>query len=95
MRPLLAAIWTLLCACGPTYAANTNAQSTPRLKLVSARIEPAPAAAGRYALSGRFAAKESPSEPREGRHFVLTGRFAKGGASCDAGALFANGFETP
>lgn len=95
MRLLLPAIALLSCTCGPAFAADTDATPASRLSLKSARIEPAPAHAGRYTISGRFAAAESAGELREGGDFVLIGRFAKGNINCDAGTIFLNGFETP
>lgn len=94
MRLLLPSIMWLSCTCDPTHAADVEAKPASRLSLKSTRIEPALEHAGRYTLSGRFAAAESVGELREGGHFVLIGRIAKGGVSCDAGTIFSNGFET-
>lgn len=66
----------------------------PRLALAGTpRIEPAPQRSGRYTMTARFAREESAGELREGERFVLIGRLAKGNASCDFSALFADGFE--
>jgi hypothetical protein len=57
------------------------------------RIEAAPQQGGRYSLKARFAREESAGELREGGDFVLIGRFAKTGVSCDFTEIFSNGFE--
>lgn len=73
---------------------NTPPNAPPRLALKQApRIESALQQSGRYTLTARFAREESAGELREGGDFALIGRFAKTGLSCDAGAIFSNGFE--
>ena len=44
-------------------------------------------------MKARFAREESAGELREGGDFVLIGRFAKTGVSCDFTEIFSNGFE--
>lgn len=64
-----------------------------RFTLKSSSTEVVPQQSGRYALRARFAPVESAGELREGDHFTVIGRFAKGTVNCDFNAIFSNGFE--
>lgn len=96
MRLLPATLLLPLALASTCVAASDNAPSSkaPRLTLKQApRIESALQQSGRYTLTARFAREESAGDLREGGDFALIGRFAKTGVSCDAGAIFSNGFE--
>lgn len=87
-----------LALCDAALAATLSSEADAgadlsRLRLVSSHTEPAPQQSGRYSLRARFQREEREGELREGGDFVLIGRIAKAGASCDANALFRNGFE--
>lgn len=81
----------------PNYAPAAKAASAAppagRLQLRHASFSPAGEQAGRYALRARFQRQESATGLQESDHLQLLGRFAKAGASCDANALFRDGFE--
>jgi hypothetical protein len=64
-----------------------------RFTLKSSSSDVAPQHSGSYSMRARFAPAESAGELREGKHFTLIGRFAKGGMNCDASTIFSNGFE--
>lgn len=97
------AIVMLLCVSPLAFAAEpatSTAVSTavntaaPRFTLKSSSTEAAPQQSGRYSLRARFAPLSSAGELREGEHFTLIGRFAKGGVSCGTSGLpFSDGFE--
>jgi hypothetical protein len=71
---------------------NDTIAAAPRFTLASSSTEAAPQSSARYTLRARFDAPASAGELREGEHFTLIGRLAKGGLSC-SGAIFSNGFE--
>ena len=76
--------------------AETRAEASatvPRFTLKSSSTEVAPQQSGHYSLRARFAPAESAGELREGDHFTVIGRFAKGTVNCDFNAIFSNGFE--
>ncbi len=90
MSCALALLWS------GALAAEVGAESAPvtsRYSLRQVTAEPAPLRSSRYAVRARFAAAESAGDLREGANFTLIGKFAKGGASCSAFALFSDGFE--
>ncbi len=74
----------------PSVVDNT---ATPPLSLRTTTFERQPMQSSRYSLRARFQREESAGELREGGDFVLFGRFAKAGISCDANTVFRNGFE--
>lgn len=76
-----------------TEAAPTPSTATSRFTLISSNTGVAPQQSDRYSLRARFAPVESAGELREGEHFTLIGRLAKGSVSCGAGTVFSNGFE--
>ena len=84
-----------LAAASPARSANEALPAPAHLTLKTAPvIEVAPQQSARYTLRARFAPAESAGELREGAHFTLIGRFAKGGVSCGiGGVIFSNGFE--
>ena len=74
--------------------ASTVATTTAsRYRLTSSTTEADAQQSSRYTLRARFAPAESAGDLREGGGLALIGRFAKAGASCDANAVFFNGFE--
>jgi hypothetical protein len=93
---LLLAPACLLAAEPPTgnEAGHGTDAAPSRFRLAASSTEAAPQSSGRYSLRARFAPAESAGELREGGHFTLIGRLAKGNVSCSAGGtIFANGFE--
>ena len=82
-----------LAAEGATETTTAASPTTSRFTLKSSSAESAPLQSGRYSLRARFAPAESAGELREGDHFTLIGRLAKGTVNCDFNAIFSNGFE--
>lgn len=73
----------------------SQASASSRFSLRDGRFDPAAEGEGRFRIAARFAAEETSGELRERGRWTMLGRLAKAGASCDASAVFRDGFEGP
>lgn len=95
MNRLMLCLAVLAALASPRASATppNDPADLPRYTLKQGSAEPAPLRSSRYSIRARFAATDRAGDLHEGANFTLLGKFAKGGESCSASALFSNGFE--